>query len=132
MFADRQLACGRGRLSGARILIAEDAWLIAEALSLLLEEEGAKVVGPSATAAEAIELLGENDVNIALIDMSLQDAFADTLVDELLARKVPYMILTGFGALPTNADQDALMVLRKPIDKVALIDILSGFVAART
>ncbi len=39
------------------ILIAEDDWLVADTLAVLLEEQGARIVGPSPEARKAIELL---------------------------------------------------------------------------
>jgi hypothetical protein len=46
---------GRGRLHGLRVLIAEDAWTLADTLSVILGEEVARVLGPYDTAAEAME-----------------------------------------------------------------------------
>ena len=118
---------GLGRLAGRRVLIAEDSWLTADTLSVLLEAEGARVVGPSATCAGALAYLEREAVDFALVDMGLGDAFADRLAEELVARTIPFFVLTGYSALPTNADERAIKVIRKPIDKRVLIDLLSGY-----
>ena len=118
---------GRGRLAGLRVLIAEDSWLIADTLSVLLEEEGARVIGPSATSKGALQLLEEEETNFALVDMSLSDTFADGIIEQLVRRSIPFAIVTGFGALPTDADASAVRVFRKPIDRKLLIDALSGY-----
>jgi two-component SAPR family response regulator len=120
---------GHGRLAGLRVLIAEDSWLIADTLSVLLEEEGAWVVGRSASCAGAIGLLRQATVDFALIDMGLTDSFADQLAVELVKRSVPFAIVTGYGALPSNADEHAVKVIHKPIEKQVLVDLLSGYVA---
>lgn len=118
---------GRGRLLGLRVLIAEDSWLIADTLSVLLEEEGARVVGPSASSEGALQLLEEEDANFALVDMSLSDTFADRIIEKLVDRSIPFAIITGYGALPTNVDAPAVRVFRKPVDRKLLIDLLSGY-----
>ena len=120
---------GRGRLSGLRVLIAEDSWLIADTLAVLLEEEGARVVGPAASCADSLELLGRQSVDFALVDMKLTDAFADQLAEELVSLTIPYAVITGIAALPSHAHDDAVMVLYKPIVHKTLIELLSGYVA---
>jgi len=109
------------------VLIAEDSWLIADTLSVLLEEEGARVIGPSSTSKGALELLEKEETNFALVDMSLSDTFADAVIDQLVKRSIPFAIVTGFGALPTDGDAHAIRVFRKPIDRKLLIDALSGY-----
>ena len=113
-----------GKLSGLRVLVAEDEWIHADVLCVILEEEGATVLGPCSTASKAIDVLSNEKVD--LVDMGLADVFADDLVAEITARSVPYAIITGYSALPTNADADAIGVLHKPFSSKALIDLLTG------
>lgn len=121
---------GVGRLAGLRVLIVEDSWLIADTLAVVLESEGARVVGPAAAGGRAISLLRQEIVDIALVDMSLSDGFADGVIEELDSRLVPYFIVTGFGALPTNADAFAIAVVRKPEDAVTIVELISNFVTS--
>ncbi len=114
----------RGRLAGLRVLLAEDSWLIADTLCVLLEEEGVCVVGPVSTNAGSIAALQQHAVDFAVVDLSLADAFADALVDELVSRGIPNAVITGYGALPTNADAEAIKVMRKPIDRGVLIELI--------
>jgi DNA-binding NtrC family response regulator len=118
---------GFGRLTGLRVLIVEDAWVIADTLAVALESEGARVVGPAPSGASAAALLHEEGADIALVDMSLSDGFADELVDELTRRGIPFVIITGFEALPTSCDARALAVLRKPVAQGAIVELLSAF-----
>lgn len=118
---------GRGRLLALRVLIAEDSWLFADTLAVLLEEEGAHVLGPFGTVAKALACLDNEAVDFAIVDLSLGDGFADRLVDNLVTRRVPHAIVTGYQALPTDADRAAVAMLRKPCDTGELIDLLSRF-----
>jgi CheY-like chemotaxis protein len=106
-----------------RVLVAEDEWLAADTLSVLLEEEGASVVGPFPTAAESLAALGGRRIDFALVDMRLRDEFADPLVNGLLARGIPYAVITAFEDLPTNVYDHARAVVQKPVTKQALMDL---------
>lgn len=118
----------RGRLSGLRVLVAEDSWVIAETLTKWLDFDGARVVGPCASCADAFEAVRTQQIDAAVIDMKLDDSFADQLLEQLLIRNIPYIIVTGYGALPTNADERAAAVLGKPIDRERLITLLEEYV----
>lgn len=120
-----------GRLQELRVLVVEDSWLIADTLAVVLEAEGATVLGPTPTAAGALELLKQEVVHVALVDMSLGDGFADALIGVLDERQVPFFIVTGFGALPTNADAGAIKVIEKPVGSGPLIDLLDKFIKSR-
>ena len=110
-----------------RVLIAEDSWIVADTLAVRLEEEGAHVQGPFGKAKDAINYIRANQSHFALVDMSLQDSFADELVEALSARGVPYAIVTGFRSLPSNAEADSVAVFRKPVDASELIALLTKY-----
>jgi len=119
----------RGCLGGMRILIGEDEWLIADTLAVLLEEEGARVIGPCPTTQDAIRALNDGPIDFAIVDMNLKDSFSDPLVDRLVQLDVPFAILTGYTYLPTNVDDHAVGVLHKPADYKALIGLVSTYSA---
>jgi AmiR/NasT family two-component response regulator len=122
---------GSGRLIGLRVLIAEDQWLTADTLAVLLEEEGARVIGPCPTTVSAMKRIATEPVDFALVDMGLKDRFSDPVIQKLDAERIPYAVITGFNFLPTNAHDSAVAVIKKPIDKGGLIKLLSPF-ARRT
>jgi DNA-binding NtrC family response regulator len=121
-----------GCLSGMNILIAEDDWLLADTLAVLLEERGARVIGPTPSASVAINLVVRSKVDFALVDMNLQDSFSDALVDTLQARGVPFAILTAYRALPTNCGEHAVATLHKPVDQSKLFELLQRFAPGAT
>jgi DNA-binding NtrC family response regulator len=111
-------------LSGMRIMIAEDDWLLADTLAVLLEERGARVIGPVPATSSAIRLLDRSEVDFALVDMNLKDCFSDALIERLKARRIPFAILTAYQALPTNAGDSAIVTLHKPVDHRQLFELL--------
>lgn len=120
-----------GKLSGLRILIAEDSWIHADTLSVILEGEGASVVGPCSTAADAIDRVRREPMDFALLDMNLGGVSADDLAAALFERSIPYAIVTAYRTLPSNADAEAFGVLHKPINAKAIVDLLSRWSSGR-
>lgn len=120
-----------GKLSGLRVLIAEDQWLLADTMAVLLEEEGACVIGPCPTTVSAMNRVSTEPVDFALVDMGLKDTFSDALIEKLEAQRIPYAVITGFEFLPTNVHEGAIEVIRKPINRNVLVRLLSPF-ARRT
>lgn len=115
---------GPNCLRGMRVLIAEDDWLLADTLAVLLEERGAQVVGPVPATASAIRLLDKSDIDFALVDMNLKDCFSDPLIDRLKSRQIPFAIITAYQALPTDAEDFAVVTLHKPVDHRQLFELL--------
>jgi ActR/RegA family two-component response regulator len=113
-----------GRLREIRVLIAEDEYLVADPLAVRLEEEGARIVGPFAKAAEALACIRTEEIDFAIVDMGLDDNFADELIEHLVAQNIGHVIISGYDALPTNAGDSAIARFQKPIDTESLIILL--------
>lgn len=56
---------------GARILVVEDNAFLAFGMAKGLREAGFEVVGPVATVAAAMRLLGQSECNAAVLDVRL-------------------------------------------------------------
>jgi DNA-binding NtrC family response regulator len=112
-----------------RVLVVEDSWNVANALKAILEKAGATVLGPVPSVDAALAFIRSEPVSVALVDMNLQESFADDVITELVKRRIPFVIVTAYETLPTNADQFAAGVIRKPVIDAELIGLLSRFVA---
>jgi len=118
---------GPGPLNGLRVLVAEDDAWAAERLGVMLEEEGARLLGPCRSVAEARKILKTHIVQFVLVDLGLADDFADELVADAVDKDIPFAIITGYESLPSNIYEGAAAILRKPIDKRRLISLLTLF-----
>ena len=80
-----------------RILIADDEPLFAEALAALLEADGrVEVVGRAADGREAIELAGELEPDLVLMDLSMPGIDGFDATGQLTANGGPnVLVLTG-------------------------------------
>lgn len=122
-----EIPFGPGPLKGLMVLVAEDDAWAAERIGLILEEEGARLVGPCRSVADARRLLARYEVQFVLIDLNLADNFADELISDVIDRKIPFILITGYEAFPSNVHERAVAVLRKPFARRKLIELMSRF-----
>src|SRR5262249_23171583 len=109
-------------LMGVCILVVEDSWPVANALKRLLSVQGADVVGPAATIAEAERLIAERSPKVALVDFHLRGGErAEGLIDRLHGRGIPVIVTTGYADVP-SAPGKAVAILQKPISNALLLD----------
>ena len=83
-------------LNGRRILIVEDEYLIAMEMKRWLLAAGAEVLGPVPTVKRALDLIDDDGIDAAVLDVNLGNG--DTVypvADKLSALGVPYLFATG-------------------------------------
>ena len=105
------------RLDGLRILVVEDAALIAEDLAVWLTAAGATVLGPCTTLPEAIATAAREAMDLALLDVDVHGEPVWRLASMLRTRRVPFVLTTGFSDEIERPPEfaDALMV-NKPYE----------------
>jgi two-component system, response regulator PdtaR len=86
-----------GVFQGVSVLVVEDDFIVAYDMQSLLEEQGARVLGPVATLAEARELVARETPSIAVLDVNLNGEFVFPLTDELRAKQVPFVFATAYA-----------------------------------
>jgi DNA-binding response OmpR family regulator len=118
-------------LEGCSVLLLEDEYLIALDLRLALEDAGAVVIGPAATLTEALDYL-KGAVDLAILDVDLNDAKSFPVAAILKARGVPFLFLTGTPsreAFPKNLQQSPF--LPKPTATPSVIATLAKLKRSR-
>ncbi|WP_144603431.1 LytR/AlgR family response regulator transcription factor [Algoriphagus algorifonticola] len=93
----------------SRVLIVEEELIIAEDLSDILENLGYDVVGTAISAREALQILGTEDVDLALLDIKIKGGKDGIeLAEEINENfKIPIVFLTS------HADQMTLSRAKK-------------------
>jgi two-component sensor histidine kinase len=118
-----------GGLQGARILIVEDAVLLALELETGLSEAGAEIIGPAYELAEAMALL-DRPIDAAVLDANLNGHSVMPVAEALRARKVPFVFATGYGEAGGAPGGFDAPVIRKPYDvtqvAAAVAELLAG------
>jgi PAS domain S-box-containing protein len=116
-------------LKGSRVLIVEDAVLLALELETGLAEAGAEVVGPAYELEEAMALL-ERPIDAAVLDANLNGRSVTPVAEALARRKVPFVFATGYGDTGGAPGGFDAPVIRKPYDvsqvAVAVAELLGA------
>lgn len=104
-----------------RILIVEDEPLIALHLQAALEGAGHQVVGPAYGLSDGLELANDQEIDIALLDVSLGRDLSVPIADHLLAKGTPFVFATGYSdrlALPEHLKSVPKLTKPYQFDKV--------------
>jgi CheY-like chemotaxis protein len=112
-------------LTGMRILVVEDEYLIADDICQMLDQAGATPLGPAPNVDAALAILKtEARVDGALLDVNLQGQMAYRIADLLDERAVPYAFATGYerDVLPQRFADRA--VLDKPVGRQDIARVL--------
>ena len=112
------------RLAGMSVLIAEDSWLLADAMRLTIERAGGTVAGLAGTLAEAEQLAGSVKFDAAVMDLNLHGKLAHGLVERLAAGGTKVVVLTGYERPAQLADK-VHDCLTKPVSYEVLIGSLA-------
>jgi DNA-binding NtrC family response regulator len=111
-------------LQGARVLVVEDAWHVAEAMKLVLQQVGISVIGPAANVPDATRLITSHELDLALVDINLKQETAVGVIDELHARGIPLIIVSGYAVPPVSMEKAAAFV-QKPFSARELMVAIS-------
>jgi DNA-binding response OmpR family regulator len=114
-----------------RVLIAEDEFLVGLQLEEDLRSAGCSVLGPFTTLETATQAARREGFDLAILDINLNGDMVYPLADELSARGVPFIFLSGYvaGDLPERFRRSPQ--LSKPHDPVALSRKIQTVVASR-
>lgn len=82
----------------ARILVSEDEFLVYLALEDELRAQGYDVLGPFGSLQATSEALAHEYVDLVLLDINMGGSMAWPIADELMARKIPFIFLSGYAA----------------------------------
>jgi DNA-binding response OmpR family regulator len=104
-----------------RILVAEDEFLVGIQLEEDLRSAGCSIIGPFRMLEMATQASRRERFDLAILDVNLNGNMVYPLADELLARGVPLIFLSGYisANLPERFRQSPQIA--KPHDPAALL-----------
>jgi CheY-like chemotaxis protein len=109
-----------------RFLVVEDEFMIAMLIEDYLSELGYEMAWQTDNIPEALQIIdGSDEIDGAILDMNLRGESAGPIAEALLAKRVPFCFMTGYGAGAATAYPDA-PVISKPFDMSALRTTLSN------
>jgi len=105
--------------SSNTILVVEDAFLVGLQLKDDLESIGYRVIGPASNVTKAINLINENAVRGAVLDVNLGHENSIPIANRLDEDDIPFIFITGYESV--SAD-DTIFTNKKLLRKPILID----------
>jgi CheY-like chemotaxis protein len=107
--------------SKLRILVVEDEPFISLMLDEMLSELGFEVAASISRIAAALDFIGKENFDLALLDVNLGTEKIDPVADLLAQRGCPFVFTTGYGQSGAPAAHADHVVLQKPfrIDDLA-------------
>jgi len=84
-----------------------------------LADHGAIIVGPAASLAHGMQLAAAGQFDMAVIDWNLDGESSEPLARALQERGMPFVISTGYGMVPPEFADTAIMA--KPYDPLELV-----------
>ncbi len=116
--------------AGRRILVAEDAPVIALDLKGMLEEAGIIVLGPYATMTDARKAAIEESYDLALLDIDLRGETSLPVAAEAAKRGRPILFATAeSNDANTRAAFPDAPVIAKPYSETEMFDAIEGLIA---
>ncbi|KQQ80710.1 response regulator [Aureimonas sp. Leaf324] len=112
-------------VSGQRVLIVEDEYFAAEAMTAAVRSGGGEVVGPVASVEDALKLLeGGEHLDAAILDVNLAGDKVFPVAHALRLHAVPIVFVTGYDDWIIPQEYDDVPVFRKPADPDNVVRLL--------
>jgi chemotaxis family two-component system sensor kinase Cph1 len=116
-------------LAGRRILLVEDELMISMLLETILEDENCTTVGPFGDLSSALTAAHHEIVDAAVLDINLAGEMVFPVADVLAERGVPFLLLSGYGAMGLPQDRRHWPICNKPFNSGELVSVLCRLVA---
>jgi CheY-like chemotaxis protein len=115
-------------LTGLRILVVEDEYLIAMDLADRLADLGAEVIGPAGSVTEALAIVGAkgNRIDGAVLDVNLRNEHVYPVANALTARGVRFIFASGYDVGMTPAAYADMPRQVKPVDALLVARYFAG------
>ena len=108
-----------------RILIVDDEPVIAMDLEYMLVEAGFIIAGVTGNLQRALSLVESGVCDAAVLDANLGGLSAAPIAVALVARGLPFLVLSGYAPDQQHEALRAGRCLQKPADPVRVIKVLN-------
>ena len=108
-------------LAGCRVLLVEDEILVSVVIEDFLAEQNSVVIGPFRQLQPALEAANSADIDIALLYVILQGVEVFPVAEALSIRRIPFLLLSGYGAEVVPTDHPEWRFCSKPFSGDVLV-----------
>ncbi len=114
-----------GSLDRLRVLVVEDDYLQSDGIASCITDAGGEVAGTVDRADQAKSIIGNDSVDVAIIDINLGGGPSFDLASYCLAQKLPFVFVTGYDCDEIPAHFRSVQCLQKPFSERDLIEALA-------
>lgn len=118
------------RLMAPRVLVVEDEVTVALLIEDMVNELAYEVAGTVSRLDDAMRLLDSESFDLAMLDVHLHGKMVFPFAAELVAREIPFLFATAYGARGIPEEFHGHPVLQKPFGPVELRRALMDLSAA--
>lgn len=116
-------------LNGRFVLIVEDEYFLANDLERSFEHIGINIIGPVPSLGQAMALVKEKAIDLAVLDIGLNGIKVYDLADALIEREVPILFVTGYDRSAIPSRYADVPMCQKPVDADKVIAALARIIA---
>jgi CheY-like chemotaxis protein len=110
---------------GKRVLVVENQHVLTQEVGEQLQSSSAAVVGPVASVDQALSLVDEHEIDVAIIDVMMDGEIAFAITNALEAHGIPFVFASATE--PEDAgDHYCGHVLKRPATMQAIAQKLFG------
>lgn len=104
-----------------RVMVVEDDPVVAMLVEDIVRDMGHEVL-INLTLAQALFEIEAGEIDAVLLDMHLRGEDGRPILLELLARGIPFLVLSGSDQSALKSEFPQIRIVAKPFNKVALED----------
>lgn len=118
-------SAGSRELTGLKILVVEDNFMIASSLKRMLQSWGCDVLGPVPSVEEAVQIIEDDDISGGILDINIRGGTSAPVAARLRNKGLPFIFITGYSS-PHLLPDELLEAqrLHKPLTDTVLRSIL--------
>lgn len=103
--------------------------LVAMLIEDTLADFGCEIIGPAARVEQALKMIETTGpLHAAVLDVNLIGEKSYSVADDLAARDVPFLFMTGYRRESLFPEYRSFPILQKPVGRRALGDALAKLV----
>lgn len=107
-----------------RALLVEDEGVVALLIESMLSELGYEVVGPIPRLPKALDIANAGSFDLAVLDVNLNGTPSFAVAEVMVAKGIPFLFATGYGAPGIPDYLNGTAVLQKPFKIQQLADAI--------
>jgi DNA-binding response OmpR family regulator len=117
-------------LRSTHILIVEDNFLILMELESTLIEAGAEAIWTCRTVGEAMRVIADQNVDVAILDFQLDRENSVAVAHQLAGSGIPFCFYTGqLDADAVNVHWPDCRIISKPAERHKIVETVTALIA---